>query len=84
VSPRVGRIGLPPDAPRKAVDVDCGPYFDANRAAFAALRHPAHVWYFHDPVFLDDVFRTIRGDVDRLEIATRVNLGGRLSLRRAV
>jgi esterase/lipase superfamily enzyme len=82
VSPRVGRIGLPHDAPGKAVDVNCGPHFDANAAAFADLRHAAHTWYFHDPVFLRDVSHTIRGDVDRHEIVTRAESGGALTLRR--
>jgi esterase/lipase superfamily enzyme len=84
VSPRVGRIGLPQDAPGKAVDVNCGPHFDANRAGFAGLKFAAHTWYFHDPVFLEDVLHTIRGDVDRHEIVTRAEVGGALTLRRAV
>lgn len=84
VSPRVGRIGLPHDAPGKAVDVNCGPHFDANRAAYAGLAHPAHTWYFRDPVFLEDVLHTIRGHVDRHEIVTRADVAGTLVLRRAV
>ncbi|MBF9059281.1 alpha/beta hydrolase [Rhodobacterales bacterium HKCCSP123] len=83
VSPRAGRIGLPHDAPGKAVDVNCGPHFDANRAAYAGLKFPAHIWYFNDPVFLEDVLHTMRGDVDRHEIVTRTPVGGALTLRRA-
>lgn len=84
VSPRAGRIGLPPDAPGKAVDVNCGPHFDANRAAYDHLQFPAHTWYFDDPVFLEDVLHTMRGDVDRHEIVTRAAVAGALTLRRAV
>lgn len=81
VSPRAGRIGLPHDAPTKAVDVNCGPYFDRNRPAFEALSFPAHTWYFFDEVFLEDVHRTMKGDVDRHEIATRLSGGDSLYLR---
>ena len=82
VSPRAGRIGLPHDAPGKAVDVNCGPHFDANRAAFAGQSFAAHTWYFHDQVFLEDVLHTVRGDVDRREIVTRAVAGPGLTLRR--
>lgn len=71
VSPRVGRIGLPEGAPEKAVNVNCGNYYNAHRARFDGMRNAAHVWYFFDPKFHQDVLFTIRGDIDRHDIPTR-------------
>ena len=85
VSPRVGRIGLPHDAPAQGGRCELrGPISTPNRAGFAGLKFAAHTWYFHDSVFLEDVLHTIRGDVDRSEIVTRAGMPGALALRRAV
>ena len=74
VEPRAGRVGLPPDAPRKCVNVDCS-------AHFASLPPPpggpmatipwSHGWYFADATFHADLAATLRGAVDRTVIATR-------------
>jgi pimeloyl-ACP methyl ester carboxylesterase len=81
VAPRVGRIGLPAGAPAKAVNVNTGDYYDANRARFAHLTNADHSWFFHDAAFLKDVFFTIQGDLDRHVIPTRRLEGGELRLR---
>jgi esterase/lipase superfamily enzyme len=68
VSPRVGRVGLPADAPSKAINVDCSDYFHSI--------HPdggltiSHSWQFGDPVFTRDLLSTLNG-VDRNAMATR-------------
>ncbi|MCB2137632.1 MAG: alpha/beta hydrolase [Rhodobacteraceae bacterium] len=81
VAPRVGRIGLPDDAPDKAVNVFCGNRFKQHRAKFEHLRAPAHIWYFYDDRLLEDVALTVKGDIDRNEIPTRVRaVDGRLVL----
>lgn len=84
-APRAGRVGLPRPLHPKAADVDCGPYFDANRPAFAELPNPSHIWWFYDEVFLADVLHTMRGAVDRHRIATRIAApDGGLALSRPV
>lgn len=71
VAPRVGRVGLPGSRPGKAVEVNCGAHFDANRPAYDALAFPAHTFWFYDDLVLEDMLHTLRGDVDRNEIVTR-------------
>lgn len=72
VSPRVGRVGLPTHRPSKAVNVNCGNYFDANRGKFKRVQNAGHCWYYYDEAFMKDVLQTINGDVDRNSIAGRV------------
>jgi esterase/lipase superfamily enzyme len=81
VSPRVGRIGLPAGAPPKAVNVDVGDYYDAHRDDFAAVPNSDHSWYFYDQTFLKDVHYTLKGDIDRMFIPTRVMRGDKLHLK---
>ncbi len=82
VAPRVGRVGLPLGRPSKAVEVNCGAHFNANRAGYDHLTFPAHTFWFHDDLVLEDMLHTIRGDVDRNEIVTRVVATDGLVLRR--
>ncbi len=72
VSPRLGRVGLPEDRPGKAVNINCGNYFKANRGDFAGVANAPHTWYFYDDVVMEDMAHTIRGDTDRHEIPTRL------------
>lgn len=72
VAPRAGRIGLPVAVPEKAVNIYCGEHFDANRDDFGDAFNAAHSWYFDDPTFMEDVFHTVRGEMDRHEIPTRL------------
>lgn len=82
VRPRVGRVGLPPDAPDKCVDVDCGTHFqtlDEDTATHTGTFN--HSWHIGDPVFAQDLCETLHGDVDRRRIKTRkTGPDGRLHL----
>jgi hypothetical protein len=80
VSPRVGRIGLPASAPSKAVNVDVGDYYDAHREDFAHIPNSDHSFYFYDQTFLRDVHFTLKGEIDRMFIPTRVVRGDKLHL----
>ena len=71
VSPRAGRVGMPSDAPSKAVDVNCGNYYRANASNFAGIANASHVWYFYDSRFFEDVYHTLRGEMDRYAIPGR-------------
>lgn len=71
VSPRVGRIGLPDNAPDKSVNVNCGNYFREHEGDFDDVPNAAHTWYFFDDKFLNDIFITLQGKIDRNEIPTR-------------
>jgi esterase/lipase superfamily enzyme len=81
VSPRVGRIGLPADAPRKAVNVDVGIYYDEHREAFADVTNSDHSFYFSSKEFLKDVYLTLLGEIDRASIPTRLVRDGKLYLK---
>jgi hypothetical protein len=78
VAPRVGRVGLPLDAPAKAISVDCGDYYQrmiAVRDPKDIIGNPSHSWHIGDPVFTEDLAQTLIGDVDRRAISTREPLG---------
>jgi hypothetical protein len=79
-SPRVGRVGLPPNAPSKAVNVDVGPYFTAIKDRLPGIANPDHCFYFHDPVLLRDIALTVKGAIDRASIPTRKDINGKLVL----
>jgi hypothetical protein len=73
VAPRVGRVGLPNNAPSNTVNVDCSTYFDTlarpdDPIAAATL---SHCWYFNDAKFYADLAETLHGAVDRVVIADR-------------
>lgn len=91
MAPRVGRVGLPADAPSKAVNVDCTEYFQeieqdpALRQAdqTVTLGTFSHSWHIGNKVFAQDLFETLRGDLDREAIPTRqIDDQGLLRLRR--
>jgi esterase/lipase superfamily enzyme len=91
VAPRVGRIGLPGDAPRLAVNVDCTEYYtlldsDATvEHADEPLGRPgtkSHSWYFGNAIFTRDVFETVIG-IENSQRSTRtVGPDGKLHLTR--
>jgi esterase/lipase superfamily enzyme len=84
VAPRAGRIGLPPDAPLKAINVDCSAYFrdkDASATDHDAGISYTHSWQFGDPVFAADLAMTIEGAMDRNVIPTRRQDNGKLVLQ---
>ncbi|MBI1170699.1 alpha/beta fold hydrolase [bacterium] len=76
VSPRVGRVGLPPDADSKAVNVDCTAHFNTLRPGPDAGFAYCHSWHFSDPRFGLDLALTLEGAIDRNAIPSR-NLGPR-------
>lgn len=76
-APRVGRVGLPPDAPMQAVNIDCGEYYQAMiqiRPKEDIIGYPSHSWHIGDPVFTEDLAHTLNGDLDRSAIRTRLGL----------
>jgi pimeloyl-ACP methyl ester carboxylesterase len=81
VAPRAGRVGLPDDAPRKAVDVDCGPYFEKlpPDPAFGGVSW-THSWYIGNRVFARDLAMTLEGAIDRQSLPTRIKQDGKLVL----
>jgi esterase/lipase superfamily enzyme len=84
VAPRVGRIGLPDGAPQKAVNVNCGPYFEPLEETGDVSGVWGHSWYFGDRGFADDLAHTLAGDIDRNYIPTRSrDADGGLNLRPA-
>jgi esterase/lipase superfamily enzyme len=83
LAPRLGRVGLPADAPSVAVNIDCGDYYESIKDTFAPPSlTDSHSWYFDDPVFTEDLAQTLNGDVDRGVITTRSQLNpGRYKLQ---
>ena len=77
VAPRVGRTGLPSNAPGKAVDIDCSEYFDSinkpnSPNAFKGTWE--HSWHIGNKSFFKDLYHTLRGDIDRHMIPGRVKV----------
>jgi hypothetical protein len=82
IAPRVGRVGLPDDAPAKAVNVDCGAYYNllttdagvrATDSPEGIVGFPSHSWYFGNKLFASDLFQTLIG-TDRTLAATRAEV----------
>ena len=79
---RVGRVGLPDTAPSKAVNVDCSAYFellsaDGNirqRDQVQVIGTFEHSWHIGNKKFAQDLFETLKGDLDRSVIPTRREL----------
>lgn len=77
LEPRVGRVGLPSTAPAKAVNVNCGEYYQSmiqQRDPATIIGSKSHSWYFGDLVFTRDLAETLKGDLDRHAIDTRQQL----------
>lgn len=91
VAPRVGRVGLPADAPSCAINVDCTTYYEAlsEPASLIAADQPtgfvgmqSHSWYFGNRIFALDLFNVIIG-TDRRVVKTREqDANGNLLLKR--
>lgn len=89
-APRVGRRGLPPDAPASAINVDCTEYYEQLTSAGSPIAGDqpygfqgmkSHSWYFGNATFTKDLFQTIIG-TDRNVIPTRqTGPDGKLHLR---
>lgn len=90
-APRVGRIGLPNNPPKKAVDIDCSEYFnllDNDKAIKSKdqsreLGSFDHSWHIGNAIFTKDLIATLKGDLDRAVIPTRkINDAGKFILTR--
>ncbi len=82
---RAGRVGLPDNAPPKAVNVDCSPYFagidpDSRIPKETYYGNFAHSWHIGDPLFAQDLCHTLHGQLDRYSIPTRREEDDRLYL----
>lgn len=79
MAPRAGRVGLPDDAPRKSVEIDCTDYFGelstdqalADEDQRDRIGTFEHSWHIGNRVFALDLFETLKGDRDRTVVATR-------------
>lgn len=70
VKPRAGRVGLPDDAPSKAVNVECGDYWTTIPKNQKVIGNREHSWHIGDPVFTRDIIDTMNG-IDREVMVTR-------------
>lgn len=80
---RVGRVGLPLDSPDKAVDVNCGTYYNHNKKNITVLKGShSHSWYFYSEAWYKDALCTINGELDRFVIPSRdIDENSEFSLR---
>ncbi len=74
LNPRLGRVGLPDDAPPSMSEVNCSDLFDAVYPSPLTELDPitTHSFYFGQPVFWRDVVLTLAGGMDRRVFPTRV------------
>ena len=87
---RVGRVGLPGDAPGSAVNVDCTEYYEqlsqpgspiGGDQPFGFSGMKSHSWYFGNRAFTKDLFATVIG-IERNVVPTRqLRADGKLHLR---
>ncbi|WP_066017256.1 alpha/beta hydrolase [Endozoicomonas atrinae] len=83
-APRVGRVGIPSDAPENIVNVDVGPHWSGlNKDDSNASGTWSHSWHFDDPLFAKDLYLTLKGDIDRCSIPTRIEVEGKLVLKKS-
>ncbi|SLN19363.1 hypothetical protein TRL7639_00428 [Falsiruegeria litorea R37] len=72
VSRRAGRVGVRAPEPNKLVDLNCGNYWDRHGSAIPEPDNSPHNWYFSDAQVMRDLAYTLKGDIDRDKIPTRV------------
>lgn len=83
VAHRVGRVGLPDEAPGRAINVDCSDYWATIPDTQQKIGDPAHSWHLGDMTFTRDILDTMSG-VDREVMQTRVcKAENRFTLKRA-
>ena len=75
LAPRMGRVGLPDDAPSSSCEVDCSDLFKAVFKDFTQELDPGltHGFYFDRPEFWQDVVLTLAGGIDRSRFPTRTH-----------
>ena len=87
----MGRIGLPPDSPATAVNIDCTDYYAqlASDKSVQKADEPlgiagaqSHSWYFGNAVFTRDVFDTVIGIENGLRTTRVAGMDGGLRLAR--
>jgi pimeloyl-ACP methyl ester carboxylesterase len=73
LAPRMGRVGLPDDAPALMCEVDCSELFEKAYPSLAADLSPSttHSFYFDRSEFWRDVVLTLAGGTDRRMFPTR-------------
>ena len=73
LAPRMGRVGLPDDAPEMMCEVDCSDLFKKVDPGLLDDLSPiaTHCFYFDQPTFWRDVVLTLAGGLDRAQIPTR-------------
>jgi len=73
LAPRMGRVGLPADAPSMMCEVDCSDLFARDYPGFPQGLDPVatHCFYFYRPEVWRDVVLTLAGGIDRTVFATR-------------
>jgi hypothetical protein len=74
LAPRLGRVGLPDDAPHLMCEVDCSAVFAKAYPDVEQQLDPttSHCFYFDQPEFWRDVVLTLGGGMDRSVIPTRL------------
>jgi pimeloyl-ACP methyl ester carboxylesterase len=74
LAPRMGRVGLPDDAPRMMCEVDCSDLFEKAYPDLGEMLSPVttHCFYFDQDEFWRDVVLTLAGGIDRSVFPTRI------------
>lgn len=75
--PRLGRIGLPDNAPSSTVDVYCSHHYMKNLAEYGHAVDRSHRWYFDSDRFYEDLAMVLAGRSAEDGFSTRglTNLG---------
>jgi len=72
LAPRMGRVGLPDDAPSMMCEVDCSALFEKADPGLDQLNPvTTHTFYFDQVEFWQDVVLTLAGGIDRSVFPTR-------------
>jgi len=73
LAPRMGRVGLPDDAPSMMSEINCSDLFDTAYQDLVDELNPvtSHCFYFNRPEFWRDVVLTLAGGIDRAVFSTR-------------
>ena len=73
LAPRMGRVGLPADAPPMMCEVDCSDLYEKDYPGLEEDLDPAttHCFYFDRPEFWRDAVLTLGGGIDRSVFPTR-------------
>lgn len=73
LAPRMGRVGLPADAPEAMCEIDCSELFEKDYPGILDNLSPAttHCFYFDRTEFWRDLVLTLAGGIDRSVFPTR-------------